>query len=60
MVKYTKYKGTSGRIGINDEVAKALGWEHQDELKSEFETIKGKKGLFIFKEEKSKIYSRLY
>ena len=54
MVKYTKYKGTSGRIGINDEVAKALGWEHQDELKSEFETIKGKKGLFIFKEEKSK------
>ena len=48
--KYTKYEGTSVKVVISSSIAKALGWEHKDEVKVVFKIVEGKEGLFLYKE----------
>jgi len=50
-VRFYKYPNTSGRINIPGDLGKALKWKHKEILRASFETIDGKKGLFIHKEE---------
>ena len=50
--KYYKFKGRgSGSITVPIALAKALNWEHGDEINVIFDTKEGKKGLFLFKKE---------
>ena len=52
--KYTRYEGTSGKVVISKSIAKALGWEHKDEIKVVFKTVEGNEGLFLFKKKENK------
>jgi len=50
--KYYKYKTSgSGTITIPIALAKALGWNHKDEINITIEVIKDRKGLFLHKRE---------
>lgn len=53
MNKTTKYykseKMSSGQVTIPTAIADILGWEHKDEIILQFDKIKGKKGLFLYK-----------
>ena len=51
--KYYKYeKSGSGRLTVPLSLAKALNWEHDDELNVIVEVFNGQKGLFFFKKDK--------
>jgi len=49
--KYYKFESTgSGRLTVPISLAKALGWEHSDNIVIRIETIDQKTGLFFYKE----------
>ncbi len=51
--KYYKYESSgSGRVTIPLSLAKALNWEHDDELNVIVEVFNEQKGLFFFKKDK--------
>jgi len=41
-------------VTIPKPIARALGWEHKDEINLEIKTIDGSVGLFLYKEKKEK------
>ncbi len=49
IVKYHKYAGSSGKITINDSIAKSMNWKHKDTLNAITTVYKDQIGLFIFK-----------
>jgi len=50
ITKYYKYNTSgSGNLTIPIALAKALNWEHKDEINVIFDVKKGQKGLFLFK-----------
>ena len=53
--KYYKFeKSGSGRVTIPIALAKALNWNHDDELIITIEIKNNQKGLFLFKREETK------
>ena len=48
-VKYHKYAGSSGKISINDSIAKSMNWKHKDTLNVITTVYKDQIGLFVFK-----------
>ena len=54
--KTTKYyfydSNKQSLVLIPVSVAKSLNWKHKDEIKVIFDVKNGKKGLFLYKEEK--------
>lgn len=49
--KYYKYdKSGSGNLTVPIALANALNWEHKDQIKIKVESLKGKIGLFFFKD----------
>ncbi|MHA1488541.1 MAG: hypothetical protein ACTSRI_02665 [Promethearchaeota archaeon] len=52
ITRYYKYeKSGSGRITIPIALAKALNWEHLNDINIIIKSIDGKTGLFLFKKE---------
>ena len=50
--KYYKYETSgSGTLTIPIAIAKALNWNHSDEIQIIFDVKDGKKGIFLFKKE---------
>jgi len=53
---YYKYKKSgSGTMTIPIAIAKALNWEHGDEINIIFDTKNGQKDIFLFKKERALI-----
>ena len=51
--KFHKYP-TKCDVTIPRPIARALGWEHKNEINLEIKTIDGIVGLFLYKEKKEK------
>ena len=50
--KYYYHKESKqSRLNIPVSIARSLNWRKEDEININFEVIKGKKGLFLYKEE---------
>jgi antitoxin component of MazEF toxin-antitoxin module len=51
--KYYQYKSsTSASVTIPKAIAKAMNWNHKDEIRVIIKTLNGNTGLFLFKPEK--------